>query len=481
MRRSSPSMIRLAGLWFTLMSLMAACSLPTGSSPENVGGGAVVIEGAPVVRISSPLPNSTFLQGTTVNIMARIENAGPDVASVAVSLNGNVVGEVQQPNASGAPAFTITQSWPATAAGDYVIGVITTRATGEASEEATVNVTIVDQAQGGGGSGDTTSAETMTEDDMDTTSGTESEDTESDTGTTTGETVAPAGDRPSIGSGLRGLLSRGLSGAGSAQTAEQPAEEESAVDEQPIPEEVVEVPAEATQPPPPTEPPPPTAVPASPTSSVPMARMVSGVNVRSGPSTIFDPPIGSLAANDSTEILAVNPAGDWYKIRYYNGEGWVYGPNVEVSGNASRLPQDAGPPTPAPTAPPTATPVPSQVNIEVVNIQTAPHPLTCNETSEIQVTVRNSGTTATSSGGVIRVEAVLLSSGAVLESTETIFQQLQPGQQITTSAFITVSINTNEAQRIRVLADANNQIAESNESDNGRDDVQYILQKGGCP
>lgn len=462
MRGSSPSLIRLAGIWFVLVSLMTACSLPTGSSPEDVGGG-VVIEGAPVVRISSPLPNSTFLQGTTVNIMARIENAGPDIATVSVSLNGNVVGEVQQPNASGATAFTITQSWPATTAGDYVIGVVAARSTGETSEEATVTVTIVEQAQS---SGDAST---------DTTSG---DSTDAETSETDGNT-ASVGDRPSIGDGFRSLFGGGLTtSGGQSEPEEETVVEEPAAEEQSEPEEEV---VEPTSLPEPTDSPEPTEVPPTATPSVPMGRMVNGVNVRSGPSTVFEPPIGSLAANSTAELLAVNPAGDWYKIRYYNGEGWVYGPNVEVTGNASQLPQDAGPATPAPTAVPTATPVPSSVNIEVVNIQTDPHPLTCDESSEIQITVRNSGTTATTSGGAIRVEAILLSSGAVLESTETIFGTLGAGAQTTVSAYITVSVNTNESQRIRVYVDSNNQIAESNENDNSRDDTEYVLQKGDCP
>ena len=42
-----------------------------------------------------------------------------------------------------------------------------------------------------------------------------------------------------------------------------------------------------------------------PTSDRPMARFLRGANVRSGPDTRFAPPIGSIAAGDQAELLAI--------------------------------------------------------------------------------------------------------------------------------------------------------------------------------
>jgi uncharacterized protein YraI len=95
------------------------------------------------------------------------------------------------------------------------------------------------------------------------------------------------------------------------------------------------------------------------TPSVPIATFNQGVNVRSGPGTEFNPPIGSIPAGQTAEILARTPIGDWYKVRYVNQEGWVAAQFVTVSGDVSLIPVESGPPTPIATKPtqqfPTAT------------------------------------------------------------------------------------------------------------------------------
>jgi hypothetical protein len=183
-------------------------------------------------------------------------------------------------------------------------------------------------------------------------------------------------------------------------------------------------------------------------------------------------------------LLGINPGGDWYKIQYYNAEGWVAARFVDATGNVASLPVDAGPPTPLPTntpLPPTNTPIPVLVNLVPVNIQTSPHPLVCQKSSEIQVTVRNDGSAASTSGGLIRVRAILDSSGETLAQTETAFGPLQSGQQQTVSAFLTVSVHHSETQHITIDIDHTNQVPESNENDNSRNDAPYVLQKGTCP
>jgi uncharacterized protein YgiM (DUF1202 family) len=101
----------------------------------------------------------------------------------------------------------------------------------------------------------------------------------------------------------------------------------------------------------------------------PIATFNQGVNVRLGPGTQFDPPIGAFAAGQTTQIIAQNPAGDWYKVRYFDIEGWVVAAFVTVTGDTSTLPVDPGPliptrfsPTTTPTAiPPTSTPTETAV------------------------------------------------------------------------------------------------------------------------
>jgi uncharacterized protein YraI len=231
----------------------------------------------------------------------------------------------------------------------------------------------------------------------------------------------------------------------------------------------------------PTQPPPATA-----TQGPPMAKFTVGVNVRPGPDTVFNPPIGSYAANATAEITAVNPAGTWYKVKYYNGEGWVFGANVQVQGDISQLPRDPGPPTPIPTATPipiTNTPV-SVVNLIVTGVSISPHPFVCNQASSIKVTVQNVGSGPSTNGGLIGIQDIVVSSSAQGPYTEIAFPALQPGQQFTGEGFLTVSTNTNELHRLIITVDSTNQVAETNEGDNqygNNPPTDYQLQKGSCP
>lgn len=130
-----------------------------------------------------------------------------------------------------------------------------------------------------------------------------------------------------------------------------------------------------------TDEPPPTAtdeppdvsndVPTTPeVEETPLCRTLSGVNVRSGPGTAFDPPAGALAAG--TEFTPLSyvargfPQGEWLEAQLLsNGQiVWITANATFVTCNLDvRILQPPGviPPTPRPTAtptplPPTATP-----------------------------------------------------------------------------------------------------------------------------
>ena len=428
-----------------IIFVVAGCSL---SAP--VGGGQAdqtTIEGPPVVRIFSPLPNQTFVAGTTVNIQARIENAGSDIAKVSIFQGDQLAGEQANPNPSGAASFSVTLDWITSNEGQYQIAVVAERADGTSSNREAVSITVIKQSAGN------TDTDTS-DDDTDTDSDANNQSTNNNTsGSTSNPTATSAPANTSSGSN-------------------------DASQQVPPPTATTRP---SNTPAPPSNTPQPTA---SPTPAVPMALIVSGANLRRGPSTVFEPPVGSIAANQEAEIVAVNPGRTWYKIKYFNSEAWIFGNLVQTTGNLDTLPVDAGPPTPVPstaTPVPTATPIPNPVNLYVVNIQIRPHPLTCQESSEIQVTVGNNGTANAESGGKIRIEAVLNSTGAVLETTETIFGPIAAGSQETTSAFITVSTNFAELQKIRATVDVDGQVAENNESDNVSDsNTDYVLQKGDC-
>lgn len=137
----------------------------------------------------------------------------------------------------------------------------------------------------------------------------------------------------------------------------------------------------------PTDTPLPTATPLptdTPTPAAPKAKAggAGQVNLRSGPGTAYEE-IGQVATGDELDILATNPAGDWYQVCCVNGQNaWIVARLVEVIGDPAlvQVAQDiAEPPTatpapvvilptprptarpvqPAPTAAPTTPPQPS--------------------------------------------------------------------------------------------------------------------------
>jgi hypothetical protein len=244
---------------------------------------------------------------------------------------------------------------------------------------------------------------------------------------------------------------------------------------------------QATDPPPPTDEPEPTAVPATSTPSVPTARFTTGINVRSGPGTVFDPPIGAFAPNQTAEILALNQAGSWLKVRYGTGEGWVFANLAEVEGDISNLPREAGPPTPVPTAvppptqPPATQPPATQVNLVIENfgIENSVQP-TCGQEFRPYMTVRNAGTQATNTG-LLRIRIVHVASGTEIATSggNLVSVPLQPNGTHYVNFPFNLNVFIDEQHRIEYIVDVNNEIVETSKDDNRRE-LTYTLQ-GPCP
>lgn len=83
--------------------------------------------------------------------------------------------------------------------------------------------------------------------------------------------------------------------------------------------------------------------------NAPRALFEGNVNVRRGPGVAFVPALGILQAGDSAPIIGLNLAGDWLKIAYQGGEGWILAELVQIEGDITNLPREAGPATPVPT------------------------------------------------------------------------------------------------------------------------------------
>jgi hypothetical protein len=103
---------------------------------------------------------------------------------------------------------------------------------------------------------------------------------------------------------------------------------------------------------------------------------LNGLNVRSGPGTIFAPPVAALPAGTALKPLAFVargfPSGQWIEVQAGGLVGWVSASQQSLSCNfdPTTLPAGAIPPTPAPTATPVAptnTP-PPQLAIAAIDV-----------------------------------------------------------------------------------------------------------------
>lgn len=416
---------RRAGIAAMLMlvAMLAACTPSAAPEPSEP-----TYEGAPVVMLASPLANDTYREGAAVNILVRVENAGPDIGRVAVRVNDEIIGEITQPNAdTGSPAFTITNLWTPPETGNFTISAVASRLDGTSSDVASVPITVVENPNVVSAPVDNTGGEPSTAQDAN-------------------------------------------QGAPSTDDTTQDVNEQASAQPTPVPAQPTPAPAQPT--PVPAEP---TPVPPSATPSQPQARIVTGANLRTGPSTQFGV-AGSFAAGTVTDLLAVNPAGTWYKIQYYNGDAWILGTLIEITGNAASLPVDAGPPLPPTAVPVTNTPV-AVADLSIVDWTTSPFPLACGQPASNAITVANSGTGESGPTAVIVED---LYNGQVQASQRVDITGLQPGGNTAINIEITVSTFVLEGHTLRVRVDPDNVVAETNEGNNVSETPYSPLAQGSC-
>ncbi|MBL8133967.1 MAG: SH3 domain-containing protein [Anaerolineae bacterium] len=415
--------VRLFLSLLTLSLISAGCNL-------NAAPGAAAISGAPLVQISAPQPGATYLEGVEVNIAAQVSNAGADIDRVEFAIDESLVETISEANPQGAAVFGVNHTWQAAGLGEHRIAVTAFRRDGSASETALVAIIVI-------AGGDVNTGATQP-----------------------GLPTASIQATPST-QATRFVLPTvtPLGGQGGEPPTAPPSSE----------------PTTAA----------PTAQPTAAAAAAPIASFSQGVNVRRGPGLEFDPPIGAYAAGQTAEILAVSTGGDWYKVRYGGGEGWVYGQLTTVTGDTSALPREAGPPRPTPR-PATATPVlptgapASGANLVAGIVVLNPAAPVCAQTFVVGLDVANLGTEPTSASGTVTLNDVRAADGSAQGSTIGGFPILQPGQTVRIDMPLTISTWYNETHRITLTIDQENLIAESNPNDNAVS-LEYFLDKGGCP
>jgi uncharacterized protein YraI len=453
---------RVFGLAAVLLATLAcSLTLPDGVSLPGGGGDpptvpddaqdASVPDENPVVAdargpqivLAAPLDGSVYFETVPVNILARIENTGDDVARIEVRVDDEIVQTVNTPNPTGAPVFPFAQSWIAADPGLHEVSLTLVRNNGDAVRSPTHTIEVRSTDPAAQATIDAAQVLAASEEQAE-------------------ESVSTDAEQP-------------------VEEAVIPDAPEDAEAEQSEPEPTDE--PEPTATPEPTDEPEPTATP----DTSPKATVLVGANVRTGPSTQFGL-LGPLAPNSEQDLLAVNEDGSWYKIQYYNAEGWIFGELVSVE-NADNIPVESGPPTPTPVpptltpVPATATPVPSNVNLVFDgSVSVDPYPPDCGETMTIRVSVRNDGSSGMESNAAMQIRDIHVDSGTVTEVTAPI-PQLGAGETTTVdNIFLTVDTNFGTTHRIQVVLDSNSQISENNEDDNASraEALEYTLDPGDC-
>lgn len=134
-----------------------------------------------------------------------------------------------------------------------------------------------------------------------------------------------------------------------------------------------------------------TIAPATPTPSVLTATVITRrLNVRSGPDTIYDPPIGQLAEGDQVAVIGKTADSTWYAVNFQGQQGWVTAEFVRLYDPGTfliNLPILVAPATPTPRP----SPLPNEPDLVIVSVVlsvTQPEP---GVSFSATITVRNQG------------------------------------------------------------------------------------------
>ena len=92
------------------------------------------------------------------------------------------------------------------------------------------------------------------------------------------------------------------------------------------------------------------------TPSVPIAKVSTGTNCRTGPGIVYDQ-IGVLLVGEEAVVVGKYSPSNYWIINNPDASGtcWLWGQHATISGNTDGLPEYTAPPTPTPTMTPTPT------------------------------------------------------------------------------------------------------------------------------
>jgi uncharacterized protein YraI len=195
----------------------------------------------------------------------------------------------------------------------------------------------------------------------------------------------------------------------------------------------------------------------------------AGLNVRTGPGTVYDR-ITTLNAGAVVPIIGRTGANDWWQIRYGTIVGWVNAPYTSVYGICNAVPVIAAPPTPTPLGgaptwtpqptftprPPQATNTPGTPDLVITSIAGATNVTLTDETYSVTITNTGSGPSGSFVNTFTGVDGVEADLGTV--------SNLNAGESIVLT--VTVSYTAAGSFTLRARADTGNQVTEVSEVNN---------------
>jgi uncharacterized protein YgiM (DUF1202 family) len=198
----------------------------------------------------------------------------------------------------------------------------------------------------------------------------------------------------------------------------------------------------------------------------------AGLNVRTGPDTVYDI-ITTLRAGTVVPIIGRTSTNSWWQIRSGVTTGWVSAAYTSVYGICNNVPVVSSPPTPTsrvPTSiPPTWTPqptftpratntpgVPDLVITSIAGLTSVTLPGEAQQTYAVTITNTGSGP----SGSFVNTFTGPSGTATDLSTVS----NLDPGQSIVLT--ITVTYPSAGSYTLRAQADTNNQVTEVSEVNN---------------
>ncbi len=213
----------------------------------------------------------------------------------------------------------------------------------------------------------------------------------------------------------------------------------------------------------------------------PRVTAIVNANLRSGDSTLY-PIVGVLYAGEVAQVIGLsNLNSRWYQVRAPNGTvGWIAPSTVATSGDFSTVPFVEPPP------PPTLTPVPATAtpstlpDLLVNGFRFDPLSPACGQAFSIFMNIANIGTAPSTSGGVVLVQDVLVSTNQTIATGSGTFNPMPVGGNFVVVVAMFVNAAPNQQHRIIVSIDTSNQVPETNETNNSYTQ-DYTLAQGSCP